>query len=583
MRYTFRPQFLLLILLSWPALGLAQGGPQVDISSLVNSDLTTYTNGSDYPPNGGPLTINGVPFNLATIGSNSDTAVIQTTGQQSYSIPVNLAGITTVYTLINSADGACGTSVGEVDFVGATSGTYVYTLVEGTNVRDHNNSSFCNTATGIAGSAGFGGGQVRLDMQQINLPASFISDTLVSVTFTSYGAGGGGQPFLAAMSGFTLDQEVSLPVPLQFIPVTPCRVVDTRGPAGPFGGPELGAGTAVEFDLPQGVCNIPANAMAYSLNATVVPNGSLNYLTLWPSGTAQPNASTLNSLDGRVKANAAFTQAGINGGVDVFVSDASQVILDIDGYFMPAGTPSALSFYPVTPCRAVDTRGAADPLGGPFISGGSSRDFPILSSDCSLPANAQAYSFNVTAIPHNTLNYLTAWPSDQTQPVVSTLNAPTGAITANAAVVPAASDGDISVYVSDDADVVLDVNGYFAAPDTNGLSLYTGPPCRILDTRTNGGPIDGAVAITGIEDTGCAPPSTPQAFVMNATVVPVGTLGYLTLWPDGEDQPFVSTLNAYDGSITSNLAIVPTTNGVIDAFATDPTQLILDLSGYFAP
>jgi hypothetical protein len=77
--------------------------------------------------------------------------------------------------------------------------------------------------------------------------------------------------------------------------------------------------------------------------------------------------------------------------------------------------------------------------------------------------------------------------------------------------------------------------------------------------------------------------ATAQAYVLNATVVPSGSLSYLTLWPDGQMQPYVSTLNAMDGAITSNMAVVPTTNGKIDAFATNPTQLILDISGYFAP
>ena len=45
----------------------------------------------------------------------------------------------------------------------------------------------------------------------------------------------------------------------------------------------------------------------------------------------------------------------------------------------------------------------------------------------------------------------------------------------------------------------------------------------------------------------------------------------------------VSTLNATDGAITSNMAIVPTTNGSIDAYASALTQLILDISSYFAP
>ena len=368
---------------------------------------------------------------------------------------------------------------------------------------------------------------------------------------------------------------------LQFIPVTPCRIVDTRWPTGPFGGPEMAAGTSRSFNIPQSACGIPSTAVAYSLNVTVVPDGFLNYLTLWPTGETQPYVSTLNS-DGRVKANAAITPAGTNGGVSVYVSDATNVILDIDGYFVPAGTASALAFYPVTPCRVADTRKATGPLGGPSISGGSSRSFPVQSSSCDIPATAKAYSLNVTAVPHKTLNYLTTWPTGETQPYVSTLNSSTGAVTANAAVVPAGTSGAVSIFVSDTSDVILDVNGYFAPPATGGLSLYPVTPCRVIDTRSGAGAFNGVLAVD-VETSSCAPPSTAQGYVLNATVVPPGSLDYLTLWPAGEAQPYVSTLNALDGAITSNMAIVPTTNGSIDAFSSNPTNLILDLSGYFAP
>ena len=86
-----------------------------------------------------------------------------------------------------------------------------------------------------------------------------------------------------------------------------------------------------------------------------------------------------------------------------------------------------------------------------------------------------------------------------------------------------------------------------------------------------------------VVDTGCAASSLAQAYVFNASVVPTGALGYLTLWPDGQPKPLVSTLNALDGSITNNMAIVPTSNGKVDAFASGITQLILDISSYFAP
>ena len=69
--------------------------------------------------------------------------------------------------------------------------------------------------------------------------------------------------------------------------------------------------------------------------------------------------------------------------------------------------------------------------------------------------------------------------------------------------------------------------------------------------------LHGTEYVVNVEGSACAPPSNATAYVFNATVVPPGSMPYLTLWPDGETQPNVSTLNAYDGFITSNMAIVP--------------------------
>jgi hypothetical protein len=96
---------------------------QINISSLVNSDLTAYSGGFNYPQNGGPLTVAGVTFQLATLAANNHTAVIQgsTSGgiSQTYTIPVGLFGITTVDTLINSAFGSLNTDIGSLVFHGA--------------------------------------------------------------------------------------------------------------------------------------------------------------------------------------------------------------------------------------------------------------------------------------------------------------------------------------------------------------------------------------------------------------------------------------------------------------------------------
>ena len=80
---------------------------------------------------------------------------------------------------------------------------------------------------------------------------------------------------------------------------------------------------------------MPSAAAAYAVNVTVVPQGVLSYLTAWPTGTAQPLVSTLNSFDGAVVANAAIVPAGAGGAISVFVTDRTDVILDINGYFAP--------------------------------------------------------------------------------------------------------------------------------------------------------------------------------------------------------------------------------------------------------
>ena len=80
-----------------------------------------------------------------------------------------------------------------------------------------------------------------------------------------------------------------------------------------------------------------------------------------------------------------------------------------------------------------------------------------------------------------------------------------------------------------------------------GLSLYGVQPCRTFDTRHLGSglPFTGTLSPpVDVVDTRCAASSLAQAYVFNATVLPVSSLRYLTLWPDGENQPVVSTLNA---------------------------------------
>ena len=72
------------------------------------------------------------------------------------------------------------------------------------------------------------------------------------------------------------------------------------------------------------------------------------------------------------------------------------------------------------------------------------------------------HSMNATIAPAGFLNYVTVWPTGVVQPLVSTLNAYDGQVTANALISPSGTGGEVSVFSTDTTHVILDLNGYFA-------------------------------------------------------------------------------------------------------------------------
>lgn len=148
------------------------------------------------------------------------------------------------------------------------------------------------------------------------------------------GPGGG---WLHAASGsrgvFSL-QEVP---PLSFFTVTPCRMLDTRLPDGPLGGPPLLAGTPRSFTV-VGQCGIPSDALAISVNITIANPTSQGHLTLYPDDSTPPGVSAINFGAGQTRANNAILLLGPAGGFTVSCFQASlgasvQFILDVNGYF----------------------------------------------------------------------------------------------------------------------------------------------------------------------------------------------------------------------------------------------------------
>jgi uncharacterized repeat protein (TIGR01451 family) len=117
-----------------------------------------------------------------------------------------------------------------------------------------------------------------------------------------------------------------------FYTLTPCRLVDTRLPDGPLGGPALVPGQERPFVL-AGQCDVPASAAAVALNVTVTQTAGSGFATVWPDGEARPSTSTINFSAGQTRANNAVVKLGPAGGLRAVAAAPTQLVIDVTGYF----------------------------------------------------------------------------------------------------------------------------------------------------------------------------------------------------------------------------------------------------------
>ncbi|MEI9814127.1 MAG: hypothetical protein WDO18_16435 [Acidobacteriota bacterium] len=149
---------------------------------------------------------------------------------------------------------------------------------------------------------------------------------------------------------------------LVFIAITPCRVLDTRleggsGKTGAFGPPALVGSQPRIIPVPSSNCGIPVSA-AYSMYiVSITPVGqSVGWVSAWQSDRAWPGTVILNAPQGGIIGNSAMVPAGYDGGIQVLSTDATHLVIDVNGYYVqspviegpagpqgPAGPPGSAS------------------------------------------------------------------------------------------------------------------------------------------------------------------------------------------------------------------------------------------------
>ncbi|HTQ81263.1 MAG TPA: right-handed parallel beta-helix repeat-containing protein, partial [Thermoanaerobaculia bacterium] len=123
------------------------------------------------------------------------------------------------------------------------------------------------------------------------------------------------------------------PPGLLFYTLTPCRLLDTRS-----NGPALASGGTRIVQV-AGICGIPADAVAVSVNMTAVAPSAAGFITLFPGNLPLPATSSINFPRGSTRTNNAIlplaSDASGTLAAQAFLTGSGRVdlILDVNGYF----------------------------------------------------------------------------------------------------------------------------------------------------------------------------------------------------------------------------------------------------------
>jgi uncharacterized repeat protein (TIGR01451 family) len=187
------------------------------------------------------------------------------------------------------------------------------------------------------------------------------------------------------------------------------------------------------------------------------------------SGTGNVSMSVNLPAGGGLTIEATGTVSGLAGARQVTNSVSVAVPAGMDdpdpsdnSASLAVPVERAMRFHTLTPCRLVDTRGAAGSRGGPALAARVARTFPIAGA-CSVPSTAWAVSLNVTVTQPTANGNVRLYPGGTPVPLASTLNYAAGLTSANDAIAALGTNGDLMVLASQASGfvhLILDVNGY---------------------------------------------------------------------------------------------------------------------------
>ena len=201
----------------------------------------------------------------------------------------------------------------------------------------------------------------------------------------------------------------------RFTPTDPSRILDTRSGLGALASGPLAAGGRVDLQV-AGRGDVPADgASAVALVVTTVNPATAGFVTVWPTDKSMPQASSLNPMGNDVRANLVIVPLSAGGAVSLFASSATNVLVDVAGWFTDTSASSSTVglLQTIRPTRVLDTRDTKTRW-----AAGETRLAPIATS--AKPAGTFVY--NLTATNTGGWGFLTAFSPDKSLPIASNVN-----------------------------------------------------------------------------------------------------------------------------------------------------------------
>jgi WD40 repeat protein len=278
-------------------------------------------------------------------------------------------------------------------------------------------------------------GQPKPNTSNLNVRPGVDTPNLVIATVGADGTVSVGNQFgsvhlLADVTGW-------FPTGSDYTALTPERVLDTRSGRGAPG--PLMAVDSIRLDV-TGVGGVPDGGVAaVVLNVTAAEATENTYVSVWPSGQAQPNTSNLNVQRGVDTPNLVIATVGDDGTVSLGNQFGSvHLLADVTGWF-----PSGSDYHAFTPQRLLDTRVSVG-APGPVPAGGQIT-LDVTGAAGVPETGVAAVVLNVTAAEATDSTYVTVWPTGQPKPNTSNLNVQPGVDTPNLVIATVGLDGTITL------------------------------------------------------------------------------------------------------------------------------------------